>query len=133
MEELRISTDRNEELIDITGRVAAVVQKSKAKDGICVVYVPHATAAVVINENADPGVGRDIIKALNHAVPQLGYEHDNVDGNARAHIKSAIAGPSVTIPVREGKLLLGRWQGILFCEFDGPRQDRRILVEVIGQ
>ena len=133
MEELRISTKNREELIDVTAKVEAAVRKSGVKDGWCLVYVPHATAGVVINENADPGVGRDIIKALNHAVPNLGYEHDNVDANARAHIKSAIVGPSVTIPVKNGTLMLGRWQGIMLCEFDGPRGDRRVIVDVTGK
>ena len=133
MEELRVSTTGREELIDITDRVEAAVKKSKAGEGLCVVYVPHATAAVLVNENADPGIRGDIIKALNSAVPQLKYEHDSVDGNARAHIKSAIVGPSVAIPILDGRLMLGTWQGIMLCEFDGPRRDRRVLVDVIGK
>lgn len=131
MEELRLRTTRKEEVRDITEEVAEVVRKSNAKAGICLVYVPHATAGVVINEHADPGIREDLLKALDAAVPSLRYEHDKVDGNARAHIKSALAGPSVAIPVQNSRLALGTWQGILFCEFDGPRNDRRVLVHVM--
>lgn len=131
MPEFTFQTRKKEEIIDITEEVSAIVSKSKA-NGICLVYVPHATAAIIINENADPNIGDDILKALNHTIPDLGYKHDRIDRNAIAHIKAAILGPSEAIPVEDGRLLLGRWQGLIFCEFDGPRQ-RKIVIEIINR
>lgn len=129
MPEFTLRTGKKEELVDITSEVEVIVSESKTKEGICLVYVPHATAAIIINENADPNLCDDILKALNHIVPDLGYKHDRIDKNAIAHIKSAILGPSETIPVKNGQLQLGTWQGIALAEFDGPRQ-RRVIVEV---
>ena len=131
MPEFTIRTRKTEELIDITSEVEAIVSESKVKEGICLVYVPHATAAVIINENADQNICDDILKALNQMVPDLGYKHDRIDKNAIAHIKSAFLGPSETIPVNDGKLLLGTWQAIMICEFDGPRQ-RTVIVKITG-
>ncbi len=132
MPTITISTSKKHELIDITKEVEEIVINSKAKQGICLLYVPHATAAITINENADPNIQTDIIKAINKIVPEHdSYLHDSVDNNAAAHIKSTIIGVSKTIPISNGKLQLGTWQDIFFCEFDGPRSNRNIIVKVI--
>ena len=131
IEEFTISTNKEQELVDVTGKVEELVAKSGVKNGLCVVYVPHATASVTINENADPNITLDIIDALNEAVRSHDWRHDRIDGNAHAHIKSAILGSSRSIPVKDGKLMLGTWQDIFFCEFDGPRSQRRIIVTVV--
>ena len=123
------STARNE-LIDITPQVQSVVKKSGVKDGICVIYVPHTTAAVTINENADPSVRRDIENTLSKIVP-AGWGYSHLEGNADSHIKSSLVGCSETVIIEDGKLLLGTWQGIFFCEFDGPRH-RRVFVKIMG-
>jgi len=129
--EFRIKTKRSQEIVNITAQVEAIVKKSKVKEGICLVYVPHATCAVIINENYDPSVCEDIISALNKIIPEhAGYKHDAIDNNAHAHIKSALLGPSKSVPIADGKLQLGRWQGIALAEFDGPR-DRNIIVKIL--
>lgn len=121
------SASRNQ-MIDITAQVQASVGKAGVKEGICLVFAPHTTAGITINENADPDVKRDLQEALGRLAPEdAPYFH--FEGNADAHIKSTIAGCSKTIPVKSGGLALGRWQGIMFCEFDGPR-DRKVLVKV---
>ena len=123
-----VSNGRSE-MVDITGRVKKAVERSGIGDGACVVYVPHTTAGVTINENADPDVVKDILAGLERIVPRnAGYSH--TEGNADSHIKALITGSSVTIPVREGRLVLGTWQGVFFCEFDGPRK-RNVIVEVL--
>lgn len=115
------------EFIDVTEMVHAVVTEAGVKDGICYLYVPHTTAGITINEGADPGVQRDIQNTLNRIAPQdINYFHR--EGNADAHIKSTLVGTSVNVIIDEGKLLLGTWQSIFFCEFDGPRH-RRIAVK----
>jgi len=120
MHEFSIRSRSRTQLIDITDMVQDVVADSGVSEGICVVFVPHTTAAVTINENADPSVGRDLLDELNEIVPfEDGYSH--TEGNSAAHIKSSVVGCSETILVREGRLVLGTWQGIFFCEFDGPR------------
>ncbi|CUH94604.1 hypothetical protein P22_0670 [Propionispora sp. 2/2-37] len=129
MQEFQVQTPR-EGFIDITAEVAAAVSASRMKDGICQVFVPHTTAGVTINENADPDVVADMLKALNHMVPELNYQHG--EGNSRAHVKSSLLGCSLTIPFADGKLVMGTWQGIYFCEFDGPRR-RKYRVQVTGQ
>jgi len=127
---LRISTRSRAELIDITAQVQDVVKKSGISEGICVVYVPHTTAGITINEGADPDVRRDILEQLERLVPRDGsYRH--VEGNADAHIKASILGSSVLIPVSGGRLSLGTWQAVFFAEVDGPRS-RRVLVQVMG-
>ena len=131
MVEFSVRTSRHSEIIDITYKVEETVEKSGIKDGICVVYVPHTTAAVTINENADPSVKTDILNYLNRIVPWNGnYTH--MEGNAAAHIKASVIGSDRTIIIRNGHLALGTWQGIYFCEFDGPRS-RRVFVEIIGK
>lgn len=128
MESFSVRTGSRTELIDITSRVAEAVRKSGVEDGLCCVYVPHTTAGVTINENADPSVRRDILMELNKIVPfDDGYTHG--EGNSAAHIKASMVGPSVTVPLQGGRLALGTWQGIYFCEFDGPRS-RQVLVTV---
>jgi secondary thiamine-phosphate synthase enzyme len=117
-------------LEDITHRVGEVVRRSGVQDGVCHVYIPHTTAGVIINENADPDVGRDILARLEALVPERGsYRH--VEGNAPGHIKASLVGSSQMVPIEKGRLALGRWQGIYLCEFDGPR-DRTVLVQVVS-
>lgn len=121
-----IITRRKEEFIDITDRVAEALKKSGLKEGVAVVYVPHTTAGVTINECADPDVCSDVIRHLDKMVPQQGrYEH--AEGNSPAHIKSILTGSSVSIPYQNGRLMLGRWQAVFFCEYDGPRT-RSVLI-----
>ena len=130
MEEVGISTSKRSELIDITSRVRSAVAASGADAGICIVYVPHTTAGVTINEGADPAVRRDIVMELDKLVPlEDGYAH--LEGNSAAHIKATLTGPSVTLPVAGGQPLLGTWQSVYFCEFDGPRS-RRLLISVVS-
>jgi secondary thiamine-phosphate synthase enzyme len=100
------------------------------EDGFCLVYIPHATAGIILNESADPNIKSDFLAAINKSIPEhANYLHDRVDNNAAAHIKSAIVGSSVTIPIKDNKLKLGTWQAIMLCEFDGPRT-RRVIVQV---
>jgi secondary thiamine-phosphate synthase enzyme len=129
MPDIKIHTQKTQEMVDITAQVAEVVQRSGVRNGLCLVYVPHATAAVVINENADPNVCQDILDALGRMVPEGAWRHDRVDNNAAAHIKATILGPSETVPVRDGSLQLGTWQSLMLVEFDGPRE-RTLIVEV---
>ncbi|HHZ03985.1 secondary thiamine-phosphate synthase enzyme YjbQ [Acetomicrobium hydrogeniformans] len=121
-----LRTKAREELIDITRTVEEDVSFSGIKEGLCVVYVPHTTAAVTVNEHADPDVRQDILKQLKVLVPKY-CDYSHLEGNSDAHIKSSLLGASQTIPVHEGCLVLGTWQGVFFCEFDGPR-DRRFYV-----
>ncbi|MBU4283533.1 MAG: secondary thiamine-phosphate synthase enzyme YjbQ [Nanoarchaeota archaeon] len=132
--EIIIATRAHNELIDITKEVEKIVSESKVKQGLCNVFVAHATAAILINENYDPNLRDDIIKALNQTIPERNnYKHDQIDNNAASHIKAAIIGPSETIPVKDSKLLLGTWQSIAFCEFDGPRSNRKIIITITNQ
>ena len=129
--EIMISTSKKHELVDITSEVKEIVRNSKVKEGICFIYVPHATAGITINENADPDIKEDIIKAINKIVPEHdNYKHDAIDNNAAAHIKSTIVGVSKAIPISNGELHLGTWQDIFFTEWDGPRSNRIIIVKV---
>jgi secondary thiamine-phosphate synthase enzyme len=124
-----VQTPTREAFIDITQPVADEVKKSKVQSGVCVVYVPHTTAAVTINENADPTVKQDLLMTLKKAVPDsLPYLH--AEGNSPAHVKSSLVGASITVFIEEGRMVLGTWQGIFFCEFDGPRR-RQVYVKVI--
>jgi secondary thiamine-phosphate synthase enzyme len=127
--EFRVRSSRKYEMIDVTREVANIVGESGADEGICSIYVTHATAAVVINENDDPNVCVDVLDALDKLVPEGVWRHDRVDGNAASHIKAAILGPGETVPVRNGSLVLGTWQAIMVVELDGPR-DRRVVVTV---
>ena len=126
---LVVRSSAHAELIDITERVDRVVSQSGVVSGLCHVYVPHTTAGVLVNENADPDILSDFLTTLERLVPwDNGYRH--LEGNAAAHIKSTLVGTSQTVPVRDGRLALGRWQGIYFAEFDGPRE-RHLQVTVV--
>ena len=127
--ELTISTRDTYEVVDVTRQVAEIVADSKVEEGICNVYVPHATAAIVINENDDPNICHDLLDALNKLIPHGVWRHDRIDNNGAAHIKAAILGPGETIPVRDGRLILGTWQAIMLVDLDGPRK-RRVVVTV---
>ncbi len=130
--EIRISTTKKQEIVDITGKVNELVGKSKVKKGVCHVFVKHATAAIIINENHDPNVCVDFLNALNKVFPDnAGYLHDRIDGNAGAHIKAGILGPGETMPVENGRLVLGTWQSLMLVELDGPRGSREIEVKVL--
>lgn len=130
MEVLDVRSSRREEFIDITDRVRAFVRSAGTASGFCVVYVPHTTAAVTVNESYDPDVVRDMVDALGRLIPHKGpYRHG--EGNSDAHIKASLFGASEMIPIVEGELALGTWQGIFFAEFDGPRQ-RRARVAVLS-
>lgn len=129
---ITINSTKKQELIDITDKVNELVKESKVKQGLCNVFVTHATAAIIINENYDPNICIDFLNALNKAFPDhAGYLHDKVDNNAGAHIKAAVLGPSETIPVKNGKLKLGRWQSIMVVELDGPRSNREVEVRIL--
>jgi secondary thiamine-phosphate synthase enzyme len=127
--EFTLSTHRKYEVVDVTERVAALVAESGVEEGLCTVFVPHATAAVVINENDDPKICDDLLDALGKLIPEGVWRHDRVDNNGAAHIKAAILGPSETVPVRSGRLLLGTWQAIMVVDLDGPRT-RHVVVTV---
>lgn len=125
----KIQTTKPQQFINITNKVANEVKNSNVKDGIAVIYVPHTTAGVTINENADPDVVEDIISTLDKAYPVQG-EYLHFEGNSHAHIKASLMGVSCTVMIQDGMLLLGTWQGIYFCEFDGPR-NREFYVKII--
>jgi secondary thiamine-phosphate synthase enzyme len=129
-ERMAVRSRKRADVIDITERVQEVVRDSGVQTGLCQVYVPHTTAGVFINENADPDVMDDFLVTLDRLVPwENDYRH--AEGNAAAHIKSSLIGTSQTVPVRDGRLALGRWQGIYFAEFDGPRE-RHLQVTVLA-
>jgi secondary thiamine-phosphate synthase enzyme len=130
MREFEVRTQAREELMDITGKVREAILSSGVTNGICTVYVPHTTAGVTINENADPSVRQDILMTLRKIVPDsLAYKHS--EGNSSAHVKACLVGSSVNIIIDEGSLALGTWQGIFFCEFDGPRS-RKVYLNVLS-
>ena len=128
LREMTLTTERNN-WTDVTARVRDALRESGVKNGLCVVYCPHTTAGITINENADPDVVRDLIFALEKTYPDRA-EFRHSEGNSASHLKASVIGSSVTILVREGRLLLGTWQGVYFCEFDGPRT-RRFYVEIL--
>jgi len=130
-EELTVGSDSRDQMLDVTAEVAGVLGRSGIAEGLLVVHVPHTTAGVTVNENADPDVVADMLAALDTAVPwrQRFYRHG--EGNSAAHVKSSTVGCSQTLLVTDGQLVLGTWQGIWFCEFDGPRR-RRLQVRVMG-
>ena len=131
-EVIELSTETREELIDITDRVRRIVKDSGVRDGLCAVYAHGATAAVMIQENWDASVPTDVVNFLRKLVPPGVWLHDQQDNNGDSHIKAGLVGPSETIPVIDGSLGLSRWQGVFFCEFDGPRHDRRVIVTVLA-
>lgn len=128
--EIKLRTSRRTELVEITAEVEKVAASAGIDAGVCQLYVPHTTAGVIVNENDDPAVARDIEATLDRLVSRdAGYRH--LEGNADAHVKSALMGVSALVFVEQGRLALGRWQGIFFCEFDGPR-DRRVRVRIVA-
>ena len=130
---LEIQTTAREQLVDITERVRAVVKASGLASGLCLVSSPHTTAGVTVNENADPDVGHDLLLALRNAVPERAAEgrYRHGEGNSDAHVKTSLVGTSQLIPVEGGTLVLGTWQGVFLCEFDGPRR-RTVQVKVLA-
>jgi len=129
MIKLEVSTPSRTSLVDITEQIEDAVKKSKVADGVCYLFVPHTTAGITINENADPSVSADILMELNKLVPfEDKYQH--TEGNSAAHIKSTLVGCSQVILIENGRLALGTWQGIFFCEFDGPRH-RQVWVKIV--
>ena len=130
MKEISVETHSKVEMIDITAAVQKTVREEKIEEGICLVYTPHTTAAITINENADPDVPRDILVALDKAVP-LSANYRHVEGNSAAHVKSSLVGASELVIIENGRLVLGTWQSIFFCEFDGPRS-RKVLISIFA-
>jgi secondary thiamine-phosphate synthase enzyme len=125
-----VKTDRRTQLLDVTAQVQKAVSAAKVPGGVCYLHVPHTTAAITINECADPHVARDVECALDRLIPATGpYRHS--EGNSDSHVKSVLVGSSQVVLVEDGKLALGRWQGIFFCEFDGPRE-RKLFVKVVA-
>jgi secondary thiamine-phosphate synthase enzyme len=130
LERLALHTTERSQLIDITDRVQELVQRSGVRDGLAVVYVPHTTAGVTINENADPDVRHDLLRKLETLVPQREAYYRHNEGNSDSHVKCSLVGPSITVLIENGRLILGQWQGIYFCEFDGPRS-REAYVKIV--
>ncbi len=131
MTELTVRTSKREELVEITKQVQAVVEKAGVREGVCWLFVPHTTAAITINENADPSVRVDILEQIRRLVPlDLRYHH--TEGNADAHIKAVLVGNTLWVPIVNGRLRLGTWQGIFFCEFDGPRT-RKVWLQITAR
>ncbi len=128
---IKVGSRSRTELIDITAEVRDTVRKSGVKDGVCLIFALHTTAAVTINEGADPDVQRDIVEFLNKMVP-VSYPFSHAEGNSDAHVKSTLVGASESVIIEEGELLLGTWQAIYFCEFDGPRSNRKVAVRIVA-
>ena len=132
MEIIKVRSSAREELVEFTDEVRRRLKGSGAREGICVLYVQHTTAGLTINENADPDVPRDMLHALRTLIPQHGMNFRHGEENSDAHIKTTLVGTSVTVPFHEGELLLGRWQGIFLCEFDGGRE-RQVILQVMSE
>ena len=132
MENINVRTSKRDELVDITGVVQRAVSKSKVKDGLCIVFVPHTTAGITINENADPSVTHDILLTMAELMPhrRAGYRH--FEGNSDSHCKSTLFGCSEQVLITDGSLNLGTWQAVYFCEFDGPR-NRKVILQIRGE
>lgn len=130
MKEISVQTNSRVQMIDVTSAVQKAVHEEKIETGLCLVYTPHTTAAITINENADPDVPRDILEALERAVPlRANYRH--MEGNSAAHVKSSLVGASELVIIENGRLVLGTWQSVFFCEFDGPRT-RKLIIKFIN-
>ena len=125
---LKVKSHQREELVEFTDQVTEKLRESGVKDGIVVLYVQHTTAGLTVNENADPDVPRDMLHALRTLIPQHGMDFRHGEENSDAHIKASLTGSSVTIPFKDGQLLLGRWQGVFLCEFDGGRERQVIMI-----
>ncbi len=128
---IKISTDKHNGLYDITSEVIRIVKKSRIKNGLVNIYAQGATAAIMIQENWDQSVQNDVVNLLRKLIPQGVWEHDAQDGNGDAHLKAGLVGPSETIPLIDGNPALSTWQNIFFCEFDGPRSVRKIVITII--
>lgn len=131
IERIKVAAENRTQFIDITSAVNDALSRIGAADGVCHVYVPHTTAGIVINENADPDVARDMLAWLDRVVPQNDTDYRHAEGNSPAHIKSTLVGQSATIPVENRQLALGTWQGVYLAEFNGPRQ-RTVLINIVG-
>jgi len=131
MKTIKVQSKNREEMIEITSEVENALRESEAKNGVCVLFTQHTTCGLTINENADPDVKSDMLLFLKNTIPQFcdGFRH--FEHNSDAHIKSSLMGASVTVPFENGKLLLGRWQGIYLCEFDGARE-RKVLIQILA-
>ena len=125
--ELKVRTRNKNDVVDLTRQIAELVRQADLEHGLCHVYVPHATAAIIVNENDDPQIGQDLLTALDGLIPEGVWLHDKVDENGASHLKATILGPSETIPIQRGRLALGTWQAIMLVDFDGPR-DRTAIV-----
>jgi len=131
MKTIKVQSNQREEMIEITSEIENALRESGAADGVCVLFTQHTTCGLTINENADPDVKSDMLLFLKNTIPQFydGFRH--YEHNSDAHIKSSLMGASVTVPCSNGKLLLGRWQGIYLCEFDGARE-RKVLIQILA-
>jgi secondary thiamine-phosphate synthase enzyme len=125
---IKVRSHQREELVEFTNEVQSKLSESEAREGVVVLYVQHTTAGLTVNENADPDVPRDMLHALRTLIPQHGMDFRHGEENSDAHIKASLVGASVTIPFHDGELLLGRWQGIFLCEFDGGRERKVIMM-----
>jgi secondary thiamine-phosphate synthase enzyme len=128
---LKITSSKREEMIDITAEIEKALSESAAKDGIVTAFSQHTTCGLTVNENADPDVQRDMLHCLRTLIPQHGMGFRHGEENSDAHIKTTLVGSSITIPFENGKLLLGRWQGVYLCEFDGARE-RKVIVKILA-
>jgi len=131
MQIIKVRSREREQLVEFTDEVRRKLKESSAREGVCVLYVQHTTAGLTVNENADPDVPRDMLHALRTLIPQHGMGFRHGEENSDAHIKTTLVGTSVTVPFHNGELLLGRWQGIFLCEFDGGRE-RQVILQVMG-
>src|SRR4051812_14303505 len=130
LQTVAVRTNQRNEMLDVTDRVTKLVRSNNMLDGMALVYVPHTTAAVTINENADPDVRHDLLRKLDELIPKEESYYLHVEGNSDSHVKTSLVGSTVTVLVERGRLVLGRWQGIYFCEFDGPRE-REMMVKLV--
>jgi secondary thiamine-phosphate synthase enzyme len=130
---IEVATSRERELLDITDEVRAEVRRSGVSEGSCALYAQGATAALMIQENADPNLPLDVLDCLDGLVPAGRWRHDRIDDNGAAHIQAGIVGPSEVVPIRDGQPALSTWQNVFLCDFDGPRRSRRVLVTIFGR
>jgi len=130
IKEIKLSTSERNELVDITEEIKSIIKQTKVKEGICIIYCPHTTAAITINESADPDVQRDIIVNLSKIIPENGEYHHS-EGNSDSHIKSSLIGASETLIIKDNDIILGTWQKIYFSEFDGPRK-RKVILKILA-
>src|SRR5918993_2264100 len=131
MQVIKVRSRQREELVEFTDQVQQKLKESGADEGVCFLYVQHTTAGLTVNENADPNVPRDMLHLLRTLIPQHGMGFRHGEQNSDSHIKASLVGSSVSVPFKDGKLLLGRWQGIFLCEFDGPRE-REVVLQIIS-